>query len=579
LRAGFLSWLGRHGWLVGIAVAYLYVFPYFPRIHSANELPRVYLVDAIAADHTFAIERGFAKWPRQVGGGPTADVSPSGGHQYSNKAPGSSMLAAPPYWLVRTIAGEPDLATAMWICRLAAGIVPMLVFLGVMYRFLARWVPDPALRQLVCVAYGLGSMAMTYSILFFSHQLGAICACTAWIFALQAAERERGVGWFAVAGTLAGCAPLVDYQAVFAVVPAAIHVAVKLWAWPLRERVRAIAIATASAAVPIAVLLAYHALCFGSPFRTGYDASVTFAANHQVGFLGLTTLRWEAFVGSLFALDNGLFALSPWLLLAFPGMYVLARGSEPAPPADRRRGTRELGGGLGAVALGLVVLEQLSGVPRLAMFVPIGAGAAVATIGARRLVRGDLGAAAVGFWVAVIYILFVSAITFWRGGWGVGPRYITAMLPFLLPAVAAALLWLRAWPRVFGAVAGTLVVGIAIDTLAAFTFPYWPDSSKHPLYEVTFRLLANGYAAPSVASAMGIDGVLGVIPVLLLVAGVTGWLLVRTAGRLGAAIAALVATLVLAGYGLAPRGTSADRVFELVRGSVEHAHAGGPVPR
>jgi len=31
--------LARHGWLIAIAVAYLYAFPYFPRIHSANELP------------------------------------------------------------------------------------------------------------------------------------------------------------------------------------------------------------------------------------------------------------------------------------------------------------------------------------------------------------------------------------------------------------------------------------------------------------------------------------------------------------------------------------------------------------
>ncbi len=68
------SAVARHGWLAAIAVAYLYVFPFFPQIHSANELPRVYLVQAIVDDHTFAIDRGVATW------GTTADVSPSGGH-------------------------------------------------------------------------------------------------------------------------------------------------------------------------------------------------------------------------------------------------------------------------------------------------------------------------------------------------------------------------------------------------------------------------------------------------------------------------------------------------------------------
>ena len=55
--------LTRHRWLIAIAVAYLYVFPYFPRLHSANELPRVYLVKSIVHLHTFAIEDGVQPPP------------------------------------------------------------------------------------------------------------------------------------------------------------------------------------------------------------------------------------------------------------------------------------------------------------------------------------------------------------------------------------------------------------------------------------------------------------------------------------------------------------------------------------
>src|SRR5947207_11493454 len=102
--------LGGRGWLIAVAIAYLYVFPWFPRIQSANELPRVYLVKAIVEDHTFAIDRGVAIW------GTTADVSPSGGHLYSNKAPGSSLLAVPAYAVVRAVAGEPGLTATVWIC-------------------------------------------------------------------------------------------------------------------------------------------------------------------------------------------------------------------------------------------------------------------------------------------------------------------------------------------------------------------------------------------------------------------------------------------------------------------------------
>ena len=215
--------LERYGWLAAIAVVYLYVFPYFPRIHSANELPRAYLVKAIVADHTFAIDRGVAAW------GATADVSPSGGHQYSNKAPGASLLAVPAYAAVRAVAGEPSLAATIWICRVFAGIAPMLAFLWLLWGFLVRFAPDPDIRRLVLLAYALGSLAMTYSILFYSHQLGAICAASAWILALDVVDGRRGRWAMAAAGLLAGAAPLADYQAAFAVVPVAVHVLARLW--------------------------------------------------------------------------------------------------------------------------------------------------------------------------------------------------------------------------------------------------------------------------------------------------------------------------------------------------------------
>jgi hypothetical protein len=53
--AGLGRWLAQHRLLVGIAVALVYVFPYYPGIRSANELPRVYLTMAMVDDGTFAI--------------------------------------------------------------------------------------------------------------------------------------------------------------------------------------------------------------------------------------------------------------------------------------------------------------------------------------------------------------------------------------------------------------------------------------------------------------------------------------------------------------------------------------------
>lgn len=479
--------LRQHGWLVAIALAYLYVFPYFPRIHSANELPRVYLVRAIVDDHTFAIDREVARW------GTTADVSPYGGHDYSNKAPGSSLIVVPFYALARVF-GDPSLAGTLWLCRVISGVLPAMLFLWILWGFLERYAPEPAIRRLVLVAYALGSMAMTYSILYYSHQLAAICIATAWIFALDVLDGKRGRATWLAIGALAGAAPLVDYQAAFAGVPVAIYVIARL---PRRELPGALGLAAAAAAVPIGILLAYHAICFGSPWRTGYDASASFAHFHQHGFLGITELRLQAFYGSTLSADNGLFTLAPWWLLAIPGGVYLWR---------RDRGT---------------------------------VGVALA--------------------VVAIFLLFISSINFWRGGWQLGPRYIVAMLPFVLPLVAAALTAWRDRPLVLGAAAGLIVVGIVVYSLSAATMPYWPDSLRDPLYEVVFRLIGDGAFAPNAGSALG---PLGIAPLLAGIATLAGWAIQRVAGWRGLAVAIVVGGAIIAGFALVPHGgPQADRAY------------------
>jgi hypothetical protein len=494
----------RYGWLAAIAVAYLYIFPYFPKLGSANELPRVYLVKAMVHHHTFAIDDGVARW------GTTLDVSASGDHLYSNKAPGSSMLVVPIYAAVSAVFGEPDLETSVWLCRVAMGVIPTLLFLLLLHRFLERFAPDPAIRTLVVVAYALGSMAMTYSVLYFSHQLAAACVGTSWIVLLDVLDGKRRARATILAGFLAGLALLVDYQGVFAVIPVASHAVYRLRR-DLPQLARVTALAIAGAAVPIAVLLAYHDACFGSPWRTGYDASTSFAMFHQVGFLGLDRPRWEAFRGSLFAFDNGLFTLSPWLLLAISGANEMIR--RPRNDGDR--------------------------------------GIAFACVG-----------------VALVYIVFISSINFWRGGGAVGPRYITAIVPFLLPLVAAHLQTLRGRPQFLGAIAGSILVGVFIYTLSSATFPYWPESVKNPVRDITIQLLVDDHVGPNVGDIFGLHGVAGIVPYMAIVFGLTGWAIHRVAARRGLLLAIGICVAMLGAYLLVPGGTpnyEYDYVRDLLR--------------
>ena len=501
-------WLKRNAWLVAIACAYLYIFPHFPKTKNANELPRVYLVKAMVDDHTFAIDRGVKRW------GITADVAETNGHYYSNKAPGSSMLVAPIYAVI-SLFGEPSFDFTLWLCRVVTGIIPTLLFLRLLSRFLERYTPDEHVRQLVVVGYALGSMAMTFSVLFISHQLSAVVVGTCWILALDHADGKRGTGALVAAGLLAGCAPLVDYQAAFAIPVIAVHVLVKLRGRSWKEYARIVGIAAASAALPIAILLAYHHAAFGSVACTGYDPACVktrWAGLQNQGFLGLAGFDGKAFVGSTIAPDNGLFTLAPWLLLAIPGAVVLWK-------RDR----------------------------------------------ATTITCGTL---------ALLYLLFVSSLAMWRSGWSVGPRYITVMLPFLLPLVAAALGEARARWWLLGIAGGSMLVGIAVYSISSATFIPWPDEMgyqnraepvRNPLFEVSLRLLADGNGAPNALSALvGGPRLIGLVPYFAIVFGLAGWSIKRIAGWKPLALAAGVAIAILVGYSLFPSTLHADELYRRV---------------
>lgn len=503
----------RWWWLCAFAL--FYVVPYYPKVQSANELPRAYLVKALVDHHKVSIDESVARW------GSTADVSPSRDHSYSNKAPGTSLLTAPVYAVAKVAAGgEPSLAFTVWLGRAVTGVLPTLLLLALLPAFLERYGVRRATAELTVALYALGSMALPYSILFIAHQPSAVAVALAWMLAQRVVDdggappadlagdgrgaARRDLRRMALAGLCAGWAPLLDYQAAFALVPLA-----AFFAWQLRRRPALFAAAALGAAPPIAALLAYHAVAFGSPWRTGYDASVTFAVYHQQGFLGITRLRWLAFHNSMIGVDNGLLTFAPWLLLALPGLALLWR-------RQRRAEAVTLGG------------------------------------------------------IAALYILFLSSITFWRGGWQLGPRYIVVMLPFLLPAVAVALEAALARPvaAVVSLAAG--LVGVVIYAGTSAQFPYFPERFQNPVHEVTFRLWAEGFAAPNPLQWLGVPGAWSLIPYLFAVTGALT-LTARAAAVSWRALAAslFVAALFLAALGAAPRsGASGEQGFAWVRSAM-----------
>ena len=470
---------------------YVYTFPFYPSLRSANEMPRILLTEEIVEHHTFSIDKRMAEL------GSTFDVATTpDGHHYSNKAPGQSLLAVPVYLFLHL--GKPSLAVVTWAFRFVTSTIPALIFLFFFWRGTREFSEDDEARKLAFLAYAFGSMALPYAILLMPHQTAGATCGGAFIAGMALV---RGPRWHTtrdalILGALAGIAIVFDYFSIFAVAAIGIYV---LACSPKRWRDAGFALL--GFAVPILLLLAYHKACFGSPFKTGYSFAVD--PMQKKGVLGIVGPSRLAFFQVLVQPSNGILVLMPWTLFAIAG----------AAHAWKRR-------------------------------------------------RAEVVTCAAVF---VMYIVFLGVLEpeVGRGGWGVGPRYMTVAFPFAA-WLACAGFELANRHRVTQVLAWTVVLlSVLIYVLITTTYPHWPTRFSNPLYEVAVRTLRENMAPPSIGTAIGLHGVASLIPAYLLIVGII--VLLARKRWVPVAIAAVVAVGIFAAYSKFPRTPNADAVWQNVR--------------
>jgi hypothetical protein len=163
---------------------------------------------------------------------------------------------------------------------------------------------------------------------------------------------------------------------------------------PMRARLlrlgRAAGLAMLGALPFVVGLMLYHQAAFGHPLETGYKHlnDSAYQPWHLGGFLGIRYPDPRAFFLSYFSPLRGLFTLSPFLLLALPGLVLLRR--------EGRASTESR-------ALFWLSASVLAG-----------------------------------------YTYFTSSFTYESWGWTTGPRHLTGLVPFLLLPVGLLLERLRA---------------------------------------------------------------------------------------------------------------------------------------
>ena len=185
-----------------------------------------------------------------------------------------------------------------------------------------------------------------------------------------------------------------------------------------------------AALLPTAAVMHFHASAFGSPFTPGH--------------------RW---------LEN-----PAYRKLARAGLYGMT--SLPKP----------------AALLGLTLNPGYGLLPMTPLF-------AAALLPPYRQ-RGAL----VALGSAVGLLLAISCMNNWRGGWTVGPRYLTPILPFLAWRALEGLRRLPRRPARLFALAA-LAVGLVLSGLTSAWYPHVPPKIAFPLTDQLWPMVAAGEAA------------------------------------------------------------------------------------
>jgi hypothetical protein len=433
------------------ACAYLYVFPYYPKINNPNENVRFYMTAAIVEYGTYEIDALRARW------GWVEDAAIHDGHVYSVKAPGTSLLGVPGYAAYRygtkLLNMEFDRTTALWICRLTASILPSLLFLYFFYIWLSRQTRHPLLRNAVFFSVALGSLLYGYALLFVSHTLSAAVAFGAFMILYDSRRNPSNAtshGKAFLAGLLAAAVTFFEYPGLVASFVLSIFAL-----FALRPLSRLVSFAVGGL-IPTLAMMHFQASAFGSPFTPGHlfveDAS--FRSAHLKGIYGAVGPTKEALYGLLIDPAAGLFPLTPIMAFGLFGFYIIMR--------DRK--------------------ERLD--------------------------------AWIALSITLLTFLVICSMNNWRGGWTIGPRYLAVIVPFMAWSALRCLDRMadRA-PRVaFSLALGSTVVALVASGIPAVYYPHIPPEFVLPLSQLFSILIAHDYAPHNAGNLINVFGTQSMLP-------------------------------------------------------------------
>jgi hypothetical protein len=378
----------------------------------------------------------------------TIDKAQFGDHHYMDKAPGTTLMAAPWIWVANhaTHSSSRDqvidvtspkldrFLSLRLLLAVAFGVALLTAFAAVLLFDLGTGITGSVTAGLIAaLGYALGSVVWGWSTTLFGHApVAALLTIATWaVWRGTSGAKELGRWRYPVmAGAALGWALVVEFTAIFG------GVAIGLWAlWRTRQcdaptRWRIYGVTTVVALLMLVPLAAYNQFAFGTPFKLGYEGVVGFNGMDQ-GLFGLTYPKALVLVKLLFSPRRGLLWVAPVLILGAVGLHRMIRNVA----------TREL---------------------------------------------GILAAS-----IATMVLLVNASYVYWDGGASTGPRHSVVAIPFL--ALGVAPFWAslrRRWARIATAV--LLGVSMFINLTIATTDIFDSDTMSFPLWQHNAVMFVTG---------------------------------------------------------------------------------------
>ncbi|MBK5256233.1 MAG: hypothetical protein JJE39_09400 [Vicinamibacteria bacterium] len=307
-----------HSWRVFALVLLSAV--YFFQSSGHNEGARFDQMRSIVEHDEFEIDR-FA-WN-------TADIIRVGDHTYPGKAPGTSLLGALPWGVLRgffallPINVEKQLVLVTYALTILMSALPTALTSLLMLRFFSRngWTIGRA--TLLALGYGLGTIAFPFATVFFGHQLSAFFAFASFYFIWASRWDTGGSSRSALllSGLMIGFLPVIEHPGAIASGLIALYAVVTL-GWRSSTPVLVGALA---GVLPLPL---YNQMAFGDPQTMGYSfyarANSPFPG-HKMGIMGVSWPRLDILREITFKPQRGLFYANPWLVFALVSPFFVRR--------------------------------------------------------------------------------------------------------------------------------------------------------------------------------------------------------------------------------------------------------------